>query len=370
MKRLSWLIFIIVALLVGVLVLKTIQHLKQTDQQKAQRFHQPLPVESMAAKVISLEEVIGASGATEQFTTLSLTAKIEARIIELPVMVGGTIKKGDLLVRWDDRIAQASVNSSRALVESCKIKVKNDSRQLERCKSLLAQHMGSELDLEQAETAFANSQQALAAAGLGLTRAEVDLEYTTARSPINGIVLERLVNPGETTKPDQELLKLGELDNVVMIPRVSEEKVGSVSLGLPAEVNFNAFPGEVFVGEVIKIDPKTDPITRSFGTYIKIPNESLRLKPGLTGFARIRKNKKALAVPSVAVMNPVGERATVFVVDTTNKAHLRQVRCGTLSGGMTEILDGLQEGDQVVTVGQLYLKDNAQVQTKKFAAKN
>ena len=367
MKKLSWLIFIVVALLLGVLVLKTFQHLKNTDQVTAGKRGAPIPVETLPVKLVSMDEVIGASGATEQFTALTLAAKIEARITELAVAVGGTVKKGDALAKWDDRIAQASVKSSRAQVESCNIKVRTETRAYERSKALLDKGMGSAADMEQAEATLAASKQALAAAELALTRAEVDLEYTILKSPINGVVLERLVNPGETTKPDQELLKLGELDNILMVPRVGEEKVGSVSLGLPAEVSFNAFPGELFKGEVVKIDPKTDPITRSFGTYIKIPNESMRLKLGLTGFARILKTKKALAVPSVAVMNPVGERATVFVIDTTSKAHLRQVRCGSLAGGLTEILDGLQEGELVVTAGQLYLKENAPVQTRKIA---
>jgi multidrug efflux pump subunit AcrA (membrane-fusion protein) len=73
-----------------------------------------------------------------------------------------------------------------------------------------------------------------------------------------------------------------------------------------------------------------------------------------------------LAVPSTAIMNPVGDRATVFVLDH-GIAHLREVRCGLAANGLTEILAGLQEGEQVVTVGQLYLRDNDKVTANRFA---
>src|ERR1051325_11243548 len=176
MKKLSWLIFIIVALLLGVLVMKTFQHLKKTDQPTAVKRGAPVPVESVPVKLVSMDEVIGASGATEQFTTLTLTAKIEARITELAVAVGSTVKKGDMLAKWDDRIAQASVNSSRARVESCKIKVRTDTRAYERYKNLLDKGMGSAADMEQSEAALAASHQALAAAELAYIRAQVDFE--------------------------------------------------------------------------------------------------------------------------------------------------------------------------------------------------
>jgi HlyD family secretion protein len=88
------------------------------------------------------------------------------------------------------------------------------------------------------------------------------------------------------------------------------------------------------------------------------------LKPGLSGFTRIRHNRKdSLAVPSVAVLNPSGEQAAVFVVDNTNHANLRKVSTGIIANAMTEITSGLKEGERVVTVGQLYLKENDKVQT-------
>src|SRR5256714_10375696 len=116
----------------------------------------------------------------------------------------------------------------------------------------------------------------------------------------------------------------GFLNLVLMAAKIPEKKMHSLQLGLPAEITFPAFPSEVFKGTVAKIDPNIDPITRTFTTYIKIENPDFRIKPGLSGFARIRRTAKdALAVPSIAIMNPSGEQASVFVVDGTNHANLR-----------------------------------------------
>jgi len=149
-------------------------------------------------------------------------------------------------------------------------------------------------------------------------------------SPLDGIVLERLVNPNEFTKPGQVIMKLGVLNTVLMAAKITEEKMHSVQLGLPAETTFPAFPSEVFKGTVAKIDPNIDPITRTFTTYVKIENPDFRLKPGLSGFARIRRTAK-------------------------------KVHPGIVVDAMTEITNGLKEGEKVVTVGQFYLKENDKV---------
>ncbi len=159
-------------------------------------------------------------------------------------------------------------------------------------------------------------------------------------------------------------MKIGSLDSVLLAAKISEDKMGSVQLGLTAEAGFPSFPGERFEGKVVKIDPNIDPLTRTFTTYVEIKNEGFRLKPGLSGFARIRRSaKNVLAVPSIAILNPSGEQASVFVVGSDSHATLRKIRPGIVVDAMTEVRDGLQEGEKVVTVGQLYLKNNDKVRT-------
>ena len=160
-------------------------------------------------------------------------------------------------------------------------------------------------------------------------------------------------------------MKLGSLNNVLLAAKIGEDKMHSVQLGLAAESSFPAFPGERFEGKVVKIDPNIDPVTRTFTTYVEIKNQDFRLKPGLSGFARIRRSAEdVLAVPSIAIMNPSGEQALRLCRRFgIAMPLLRKIRPGIVVDAMTEVQDGLKEGEKVVTVGQLYLNNNDKVRT-------
>ena len=380
-KLSHWIIFLVVCCVLGLLVFKTALHLIHTDSKKARIVHAPSPVETIPVRRQTLEEVIGGSGTVQQFYSVLLTTQIAARVLEVPVWIGDIVKKGDLLVRWDDRLIQATLDANRQFVETSNIKIKNETRQVERYTALEKQHMGTPLDLEKAEIALADAYEQLAKATMGLREAEIALERVQMRAPIEGIVLERLVNPDEITHNDQIVMKLGAIDKVLMAAKVTEEKIHSLQVDLPAEVTFPAFPAETFQGNVFKIDPNIDPVTRTFTVYIQIENrpyikaakeiyevpltlraEDYRLKPGLSGFAHIRRTAKDVtAVPSVAILNPSGDQASVFVVDRSGHVTTRKVHLGIVANAMTEVTSGLNEGEKVVTVGQLYLKENDKV---------
>jgi RND family efflux transporter MFP subunit len=364
MKRSHWVIFFVICLLLGILVFATAVHIIETTPQKAKLINAPSPVETVTAKRQNLEEVIGGSGSIEQAQTVQLTSQVTAEVLDVPVKIGDIVKKGALLVRMDDRLIQAQLQANREYVEANKIKIKDESNQVARYTALEQKNMGTASELEKSEMALADAKEALAKATLSLRQAEIDLEHVKITSPFDGIVLERLVNPGETTHREQIVMKLGSLNNVLLAAKMTEDKMHSVELGLASEASFPAFPGERFEGKVVKIDPNIDPVTRTFTTYVEIKNEDFRLKPGLSGFARIRRSAKdVIAIPSIAVMNPSGEQASVFVVDANGRANIRKIRPGAVVDAMTEVRDGLKEGEKVVTAGQLYLNNNDKVRT-------
>lgn len=364
MKPAHWIVFLVVCVVLGLLVFQTVLHVIGTNTSVARRVTGTAPVETVVVKRQTLDEVIGGSGTVEQASTVQLTSQVNAQVLEVPVKVGDLVKKGDLLLRLDDRLIQAQLESNRQFVEASNLKIKDQTKQVERYTNLEKKSMGTPLELEKSEIALADARQDLAKSTLSLREAEIDLERVQLNSPIDGIVLERLVNPGESTHRDQIVLKLGSLNSVYVAPKVSEEKMHALQPGMPAEATFPAFSGEVFQGKIVKIDPNIDPVTRTFTAYVEIRNEDLRLKPGLSGFVRIRRNlANALAIPSIAIMNPSGEQASVFVVDASGHANQRKIRTGAVVNAMTEIMSGLQEGEKIVTVGQLYLKENDKVHT-------
>ena len=336
----------------GFLALHQLVHTTQND---ARAIHMPIPVQSLPAKVQTIDRIIGASGTIQPSYPVTMTAKVVAKVLQVPVVVGTIVRPGDLLVQLDPKLYEANVAKAEANYQHAH----ND---LLRQESLFKQNFASQVEVETA-------REAEAASYADLVSAKIDLNNTRVTSPVPAIVQVRDVNPGETTQLDEQLVQLGVLDPAFMQAAVPEDNIGYVYIGMPGTVGTDAFPGEVFHGTVAKIDSVVQLTTRTFGAYISIPNHDLRLKTGITGFARLESKRMALGIPSTAIMNPVGDRATVFVLDQ-GTAHLRQIRYGLASHGITEVLSGLREGEQVVTVGQLYLHDNDKVQANAFAPWN
>jgi RND family efflux transporter MFP subunit len=208
---------------------------------------------------------------------------------------------------------------------------------------------------------LAAKQAALQEANVILIKSRLELEATRLTAPVNGIVLARFVNSDERVEVNQVLLQLGDLEKVYLLAQVQDESVSRIHEGQPAEVFFSAYPTTTFKGTIEHVDPRIDPKTRAFTAYVTVHNPDLKLKPGLTGFIRVKIEKTVLAVPTVAVINPFGENASVFAIDSHGHAVLTPVRVGLEAGGMMEIVSGLKEGSLVVTAGTVNLVDNDRV---------
>ena len=322
-------------------------HLVHTDQIDAKRVGLAAPVEVLPAKVQPLNMTIGASGTVAALNTISITARDSARVTKVPVDLGDVVHAGDLLASLDDRIFVAGL-------ESAKMASDHAEKQLDRMETLEQRGYGAAADTEVARAAAVAAKQVV-------VQAQIDLENTRITAPVGSVILTRTVNPGEITNVTEEVFELGPIEQVYFVAAVPTDKTGFVTLGMQADVSIDSFPGEIFKGTVVKIDAMASVTTRTFNAYIRVPNPNLRLRPGVTGYARLERSHSALAVPSVAVLNPVGDKATVFTVDAQDHARIREIRPGLMADGMTEILDGLQEGDRVVTVGQLELHEGDRV---------
>lgn len=346
--------------LVGLTILGVVSytgyHVTHTVQADARLASLPLPVQTVPATVRLLHETIGASGTIQPSMPVTLTARVVSKVVKVPVDLGAVVKRGDLLVQMDRRLFLADLESARASYYHAQ-------KQLERMEALMHRNFASEVDLEKARTDAAVAHDAV-------VRAELDLANTRIVSPVPAVVLQRDINPGEYTKLNQTLIQLGVIDPVMMVARVPEDKIGAVYLGMKAVVGTDAFPGVKFDGSVVKIDSRINDSTRTFGVYIKLDNSKLQLKKGITGYSRLEGNRMALAIPSTAVMNPVGDEAAVFVITKDKRAHLREIRPGLTVSGMTEVFSGLDEGDQVATVGQFDLRDNDLVSDNHFGPWN
>jgi membrane fusion protein, multidrug efflux system len=288
---------------------------------------------------------------------------VTARVDRVDADLGDVVSPGKVLVRLDADPLRAAVARAESELQQATGDAARAGQQLDRVRRVFDQRVLPVTDLEAAEGTLAAAEARKSEATEKLVRARLDLRNADVTSPVVGIVTERLVNAGETPEPNQKLFTIGRIDPVLVVAKVSEEHAGAIHLQQPATATFGAFPNDVSRGEVVKLDPVADPETRTLRVFVRIPNPDLKLKPGLTAFVRLeRVHPASLAVPSVALINPTGlQESAVFVVDGDLRARFRKIKVGAIAEGMTGVLDGLEAGDRVVTVGQMDLRDGDQV---------
>jgi HlyD family secretion protein len=253
-------------------------------------------------------------------------------------------------------LPKAELEKAESALEAAKARYQEAREKLLRTqRDLRAEVDKAEATLEAAKVLHQEAREKL-------VQARKELQNTSVVSPVSGVIMERLINPGEISQSAQPLLTIGRIDQVLVEAKIAEERVADIYPQQSAAVTFNAFPNEVLEGEIIKIKPVTDAETKTFLVYVKLANREGKLTPGLTGFIRIKKPHETLTVPSIALISPTGlQESTVFVVDNGAFAKIRKVKVGVVAEGMTEIVGGLAEGEQVVVVGQMALRDGDQV---------
>lgn len=357
----AWILLAALLLFALIVVFRSMTYQKHYTPAEARKASHPIPIGAADAKVVNLDANIGAGGQVLQYTTVTITSRIAATAQKVLVNVGDTIHSGDTLLQDDQRPFQAALDASKASLDSAQVALEQSAAALKSTQDLKNKGMATGLELLNAQVDYASKKSALEEAKSALLKAQLDLEATRIVSPVNGIVLARFVNSNERVEVNQVLMQLGDLGKVYLLAQVQEESISSIHPGQTADVTFSALPTTTFKGTVERIDPRVDPKTRAFTAYIAVDNPNLKLKPGLTGFARVRLQKTALAVPTVSVINPFGENASVFVITPDSHAVLTPVRVGMEANGMMEIVSGIHEGTRVATAGTVDLRNNDRV---------
>jgi RND family efflux transporter MFP subunit len=259
--------------------------------------------------------------------------------------------------------------NSRSLFYDARFNKSEAVRGLQR--SQVTMKVGPYQDKE--DMAKAESDHEAARVALALLKHDVGRLRLT--SPLDGYIDLRGKDeppPGAMVAVGQPLFYVLQLDPMLVKLDFPQERIDDVQVGQKAEVVLDAFPKETFRGTVLRILPQANPQLRVVPVVVEVKNPKGRIKTGLTGFVRIRVRRKALVVPSTAVLER-GSKATVFRVED-GRARVRPIRTGFLvRTGMVEVRDGLRAGDEVVifhnfyyhwgklTSGEGYLQDNDRV---------
>ncbi len=209
-------------------------------------------------------------------------------------------------------------------------------------------------------------RSAVTSAEAALHAVEAQRTYTVLTSPLTGYVTGRFMDPGAMATPGQPIVAVQEFRQVWVNVPIPEEVSRKVSVGMPAEARFDAFPGRVFAGRVNQVNPSADPQSRQFTVRVQIENPGNQIRPGM--FARVNmvveRVRSTITVPLEAVQQgPQGPTVTVVtnVDQGQGTAQRRPVVTGASDSKGVAILQGVQPGEKVITLSAMPIKDSQAV---------
>lgn len=306
----------------------------------------------------------------DEYREVHVTSLVGGVIRQVPVVLGDHVKRGQpLAVVFSSELAEAETQYLSHLAE-----LEADHKKLVRTQNLVKLGAASQQEEEEVEAMHAGHESYVRAALeklklLGasdqqiasLKQAEqIDPNFVVP-APINGVVLTRAANIGLVVTTAQELFTVADLSTVWIMASINEKDFASVRVGTAASVTAPAYPGRLWKGRVIYIQPQVDQNTRTAQARIEVanPHEDLRIDM-YTDVDLTSPGAPGPVVPEAAVQS-IGERRFVFLPGKDNDGSfaLREVRLGSAAGGYYSVLEGLKVQDEVVTDGSFILKAEA-----------
>ena len=318
----------------------------------------------------NIQNSITATGTIEPVTSVTVGTQVSGIVAHLYVDYNSIVRKGQVIAELDKTNLISELNTAKANLNSVQSSLNYQSANFNRYKTLYEKGLVSAEDFENARLAYQQANQQVAQARETVKRAQTNLGYATITSPIDGVVLSKSVEEGQTVAASfstPELFTIAQdLTNMQVIADIDEADIGGVKTGQRVTFTVDAFPDDTFQGSVkqVRQQATTESNVVTYEVVISAPNNSLKLKPGLTANVTIftlEKNNvlavpaKALRfTPNAALLTPdqvIEDCQGDFKVWTregnTFKAH--KVSTGITNGVLTEILSGVTEGTEVLT---------------------
>jgi HlyD family secretion protein len=373
MKRFFPLLVIIIGLIVFAFVLRQCRQSGAANYQTATVTHGPLT------------QAVTATGTLNPVVNVQVGSQVSGNIAKLFADFNSQVKAGDVVAQIDPALFQATVTQTEGDLASAQAALELAKLNATRTQQLFTQKISSQQDLDQA---MANLHQAEANVKIkqgALDKAKADLDHCTITSPIDGVVISRSVDVGQTVAASLQapiiFMIANDLTKMQIDSNVAEADVGVIAIDQNVDFTVDAFPTQTFHGKVTQV--RNAPITVqnvvTYDTVIGVSNPDLKLKPGMTANVSIliahRDNvlqiknaalryRPADATPtearSTSASSPSGPRSsggrerrsgerTVYVL-SGGRPKPMQIKTGISDGISTEVLEGLKEGDRVVTV--------------------
>ena len=330
-----------------------------------------------------LRQVVSATGEIQPVNTVNVGSQVSGTIDNLYVDFNSKVKKGDVLLTIEPSVLQASVDESKASLDSA-ISQRNFAKsEYERNKSLYAEGFIARAEMEQSQTQYEQAEQSVKRAQSTYDRAVTNLGYATISSPVDGTVISRKVDVGQTVAASfqtPDLFEIAEdLTKMQIETAVSEADIGVIQEGQPVTFTVDAYPTETFAGTVrqIRLSPTTTSNVVVYTVVIDVDNTDLRLMPGMTAFVTViiseRDNVWKAANAAFLVRSFTNFMDAADINGATPASHLAILRKGEIvmvpftkglsTATETEIIsDEIKLGDKIIVgrVGMLSTNKNKQ----------
>ena len=328
----------------------------------------PKPVVAVSAEVRDVPRYLDEIGRCVAFQTVLIRPQVSGPITSIAFTDGAELKKGDLLFTIDPRPYQAVLDRAKATLAQDQAKAAYDLSQLQRNQKLSDRQVSSAQDLDSAKSAEKSSQATLLADAASITAAQINLDYCTIRSPIDGRAGKRVVDIGNIVDSSTpSLLQIQRQDPIYAEFTIPESSLACVRKFLASgnpDVMIS-FPEHPEINRVGKLDFLDSGVRPDSGTVVlraNIPNADRLFWPGQFVNVRLLLEtiKDAVLVPSEAVQIG-GAGPFLFVVKPDDTVEMRAVKVGQRQGDLVVVSEGVRAGEMVVVTGQLGISPGAPV---------
>ena len=318
----------------------------------------------------TLQNSVTATGTIEAVTSVTVGTQVSGIVNKLYVDYNSQVKKGQVIAELDKTNLLSELNTAKANLASAQSSLNYQAANMERYKTLYKKGLVSADEYENALLTYRQAKEQVASSKENVQRAQTNLGYATITSPIDGTVISKSVEEGQTVAASfntPELFTIAkDLTNMQVVANVDEADIGDVKEGNRVTFTVDAYPDDTFEGTVkqVRLEATTTNNVVTYEVVISAPNADLKLKPGLTANVTIYTQERSgvLAVANKAlrftptketvgkdikIVDCKGKNKVWTLNDKTLTAH--PVTIGQTDGINTEITKGLKQGDKIVT---------------------
>jgi HlyD family secretion protein len=321
----------------------------------------------------NIQEHVTASGALSALVSVDVGSQVSGKITHLYVDFNSPVHKGQLVAEIDPTVYEAQMQQAQGDLASARADVTLKGQNLKRKQILVPLKAASQLDLDQATAELAQAEATVTIKEAALHSAQANLSYCKITAPVDGIVISRKVDEGQTVIAAMSTPVLftvaQDITKMNITADISEADIGQVRVGQDVEFGVDAFPNEVFHGKVSQVrkSPTTTQNVVTYQTIIAVANPEQKLFPGMTADVSILvlEHNNVLKIPNAALRYSPPDNAKFSAAPPKQLQRAQQlayalqadnvtltpkiVRTGATDGVGTEILDGLSASDRVVT---------------------